>query len=121
MSRRVETVFGGDMEMRGVERRAVLIEQARWRLLRAHWRPEVALFLMQPRAYIGVAYQKESWKMITPLTKSDAKRKIEELQRTVEMQRQDIHNLLLKIEQMDGEIASTRARIPKVARRLKNR
>lgn len=52
--------------------------------------------------------------------KSDAKKKIEVLQKTVEMQRQDIHNLLLRLEQMVGEIESTRARIPKAIRPAKN-
>lgn len=52
--------------------------------------------------------------------KSDAKKKIDVLQKTVEMQRQDIHNLLLRLEQMVGEIESTRARIPKAIRPAKN-
>lgn len=55
-----------------------------------------------------------------PMARSDAQKIIEVLQKTVEMQRQDIHNLLLKLEQMAGEIESTRARMPKVVRRQKN-
>lgn len=55
-----------------------------------------------------------------PMAETDSKKIIQALQKTVEMQRQDIHNLLLKLEQMAGEIESTRARIPKVIRRVKN-